>query len=230
MVQSFDKSYYAKNGQQDDRPALGWYKRLAQKYLDTKHLLDFGCGTGTLISRLSTIGQIDGFETSEFALDHAKIRNPMSTFYCQLERLPIKTFSAVISIHVIEHINPSDLDQAIEKLTQSLILGGRLMIVTPQFNGFAHKRLGINWDGFSDDTHCNLMTTANIRQLLLHHGYEPIKELTDGPWNGPYFTTLKLEKLLFQIPCALQVFTGLKLMPLSFGESYVGIWKSIKEK
>ena len=51
-----------------------------------------------------------------------------------------------------------------------------------------------------------------------------------APWNGPYFTTLKLEKLLFQIPCALQVFTGLKLMPLSFGESYVGIWKSIKEK
>ncbi len=99
------------------------------------------------------------------------------------------------------------------------------MIVTPQFDGFAHKHLGSQWDGFSDNTHCNLMTATDIRQLLTRHGFTPIKEFTDGPWNGPYLTKSKIEELLLQIPCALQVFTGIKLMPVGFGESYVGIWQ-----
>ena len=225
MTESFDKSYYTNNGQVDDRPALGWYKRLAKKYLDSSHILDFGCGTGTLISRLTPLGQIDGFDTSAFALTQAKLRNPKSALYNEIEKLPSHTFSSVVSIHVLEHLNPQELDRAIEILIQSLKANGRLMIVTPQFDGFAHKQLGSQWDGFSDNTHCNLMTATDIRQLLTRHGFTPIKEFTDGPWNGPYLTKSKIEKLLLQIPCALQVFTGIKLMPVGFGESYVGIWQ-----
>lgn len=228
MPQSFDESYYTNNGQVDDRPALGWYKRLAKKYLDTSHILDFGCGTGTLITRLVSLGEIDGFDTSKFALTQAKLRNPTSALYNDVEQLPSHTFSAVISIHVIEHLSPADLDHAIKILIRSMTKDGRLMIVTPQFDGFAHKHLGSQWDGFSDNTHCNLMTAMNIRQLLTRHGFTPIKELTDGPWNGPYWTKSKFEKLVLQIPCALQVFTGLKLMPVGFGESYVGIWQLAK--
>ena len=225
MTKSFDKSYYTNNGQADDSPALGWYKRLAKKHLNSSHTLDFGCGTGTLISRLSSLGQIDGFDTSEFALTRAKLRNPTSVMYDKIDQLPIDKFSAVVAIHVLEHLNPAELDHAIKILIQSLKTNGRIMVVTPQFDGFAHKRLGSQWDGFSDKTHCNLMTATDIRQLLTRHKFTPVKEFTDGPWNGPYFTKLKLEKLLLQIPCALQVFTGIKFMPVGFGESYVGIWK-----
>jgi len=225
VADSFDEGYYTNNGQVDDRPALGWYKRLAKKYLDTSHILDFGCGTGTLISKLTPLGQIDGFDTSEFALTQAKRRNPKSALYPEIEQLPTHTFSAVVSIHVLEHLNAPTLDHAIVQLIRSLKTNGRLMIVTPQFGGFAHKHLGPQWEGFSDSTHCNLMTATNIRQLLTRHGFTPIKEFTDGPWNGPYLTKSKIEKILFQIPCALQVFTGLKLMPVGFGESYVGVWQ-----
>jgi len=141
VTESFDKSYYTNNGQVDDRPALGWYKRLARKYLDSSHILDFGCGTGTLISRL------------------------------------------------------------------------------------APKHLGSQWDVFFDNTHCNLMTAIDIRRLLTRHGFIPIKEFTDGPWNGPYLTKSKIAKMLLRIPRALQVFTGIKLRPVGFGESHVGNWR-----
>jgi SAM-dependent methyltransferase len=228
VSENFDKTYYTNNGQVDDRPALGWYKRLARKHLNTSHILDFGCGTGTLMSRLEELGQIDGFETSEFALTQAKLRNPASVLYEEIEALPAETFSAIVSIHVVEHLLPSELNRALEILARSLKTNGRLMIVTPQFEGFAHKHLGSRWEGFTDSTHCNLMRLNEIREILSQHGFVPIREYTDGPWNGPYFTSLKIEKLLFQIPCALQVLTGLKLMPVGFGESYVGIWQYSK--
>jgi SAM-dependent methyltransferase len=99
VTESFDKSYYTNNGQVDDRPALGWYKRLAKKYLDSSHILDFGCGTGTLISRLTPLGQIDGFDTSEFALTQAKLRNPTSAFYNETEQLPAQIEWATYDRH-----------------------------------------------------------------------------------------------------------------------------------
>ena len=225
MVQPFDETYYIKNGQIGDRPALGWYKKLSKRYLDTAHMLDFGCGTGTVIERLSPLGQIDGFDTSEFALNKAKLRNPKSNLYGQLDAIPASTFSAVVSIHVFEHLDTLELSSAIEILARSLRANGRFLIVTPQFDGFAHKRTGSSWSGFSDDTHCNLMTAQNVRDLLSRNGFSPVREFTDGPWNGPYITGLKIEKLLLQVPCALQVFSGRKFMPVGFGESYVAIWQ-----
>lgn len=225
MVGPFDETYYIKNGQIDDRPALGWYKKLSKKYLDTSHMLDFGCGTGTVIERLSALGQIDGFDTSEFALNKAKLRNPKSVLYGQLDEIPSSTFSAVVSIHVFEHLGPSELNSAIEILVRSLMANGRFLIVTPQFDGFAHKRTGSLWSGFSDNTHCNLMTAQNVRDLLSRNGFSLVREFTDGPWNGPYITGLKMEKFLLQVPCALQVLCGRKFLPVGFGESYVAIWQ-----
>ena len=180
------------------------------------------------MSRLEELGQIDGFEISEFALSQAKLHNPASVLYKEIEALPAETFSAIVSIHVVEHLLPTELNRALEILARSLKSKGRLMIITPQFEGFAHNRLGSRWEGFTDSTHFNLMRLEEIREILNQHGFVPIKEYTDGPWNGPYFTSSKFEKLLFQIPCALQVFTGLKFLPVGFGESYVAIWQYSK--
>lgn len=155
------------------RPWAG--TKLSKKYLDTSHMLDFGCGTGTVIERLSALGQIDGFDTSEFALNKAKLRNPKSVLYGQLDEIPSSTFSAVVSIHVFEHLGPSELNSAIEILVRSLMANGRFLIVTPQFDGFAHKRTGSLWSGFSDNTHCNLMTAQNVRDLLSRNGFSLVR-------------------------------------------------------
>lgn len=221
----FGERYYKNNGQAEDRPALGWYTRLAQKYLDLSHLLDFGCGTGTLISRLSKISKIDGYDISPFAIERAQANNQNTSFYSKLETIPECTYSAILAIHVIEHLSPHDLNNAINVLVRSLKPSGRLMIVTPNYGGFAHNRLGNTWDGFADNTHRNLMSADEVRNLLGRYGFVCVKEFTDGPWNGPYFSSSKLEKLLFQIPCALQVLTARKFLPVNFGESYVGVWR-----
>ncbi len=69
------------------------------------------------------------------------------------------------------------------------------------------------------------MTAQNVRDLISRNGFSPVREFTDGPWNGPYITGLKIEKLFLQVPCALRVFSGRRFMPVGFGESYVAIWQ-----
>jgi len=227
VPQSFDENYYLNNGQLNDRPALGWYARLARRFLDTEQMLDFGCGTGTLMLRLSKLGKIDGFDLSNFALEKAKILNPQSKFFSAISQIDSKKYSAVVSIHVVEHLTPAELTLAISSLRKSLKARGRILLVTPQYDGFAHRRLKSNWDGFKDSSHCNLLSIHEVRKLMNDGGFKMIKEMTDGPWNGPYFTKAKIEKLLLQIPCAIQVFTGQKIIPTGFGESYVGIWEIV---
>lgn len=122
----------------------------------------------------------------------------------------------MVSVHVFEHLGPSELNSAIEILVRSLRANGRLLIVTPQFDGFVHKRTGSLWSGFSDNTNCNLMTAQNVRDLLSRNGFSLVREFTDGPWNGPYVTItgLKMEKFFLQVLCAIQVLSGRKFLSL----------------
>lgn len=69
------------------------------------------------------------------------------------------------------------------------------------------------------------MTAQNIHKFLFLNEFSPIKEFTDGLWNGPYTTGPKLEKLLFKVPCSLQVFNVRRLTPGRFGENYGAIWQ-----
>lgn len=63
----YDEAYYQANGQYGDRPALRFYVRLVRRYLGAGPYLDFGCGTGHLLRRLSRIGSATGFEISPFS-------------------------------------------------------------------------------------------------------------------------------------------------------------------
>ena len=64
--------YYTANGQMGDRPALRWYVRLVRRYCGSGPSLDFGCGTGHLLRRLSALGPAAGFEISSWSAATAR--------------------------------------------------------------------------------------------------------------------------------------------------------------
>lgn len=77
----FDENYYRNNGQLGDRPALRYYTRLVRRYLGAGPYLDFGCGTGHLVSHLARLGAAAGFEISEYSADSARRNAPGSVIY-----------------------------------------------------------------------------------------------------------------------------------------------------
>ncbi|HEY2221099.1 MAG TPA: hypothetical protein VGI02_03520, partial [Actinomycetospora sp.] len=72
----YDADYYAGNGQAGDRPALRLYTRLVARYTDGGPYLDFGCGTGHLVRRLSALGPAWGVELSEWSANAARGNAP----------------------------------------------------------------------------------------------------------------------------------------------------------
>src|SRR5271157_70511 len=106
---SYDRQYYENNGQSGDRPALWFYARLIRHLMLTGPILDFGCGTGHLVRRLSRWTEADGFEISTFARTQAQQMTPNGRFYSEMEALPSAYYSGVVSLHVLEHIDDQNL-------------------------------------------------------------------------------------------------------------------------
>ena len=86
----FNEEYYKNNRQDKDRIGLLFYSNLIKNYFKPSTILDYGCGTGYFLKRLSkikTIKKTYGFEISEYAKNnsgthdiHKMIRNVMSKF------------------------------------------------------------------------------------------------------------------------------------------------------
>lgn len=229
MSEHFDQDYYDWNSQQNDRPALRWYANLVKRYFEKEKLLDFGCGTGTLIKRLNNICPTDGFEISKFAASQAAALNESSQIFTSTNDLTSKGFtsrySGIVSIHVVEHLTDSELIEMVALWREILKEAGRIIIATPDYGGFAHRKLASNWEGFADSTHVNLKTSLEWDEFFARCGFRKVGSFTDGPWNGPYITGLRFERFLMQIPSAVQIFTSRKLIPCGLGESYVAIWE-----
>jgi SAM-dependent methyltransferase len=226
MSEKFDNDYYEWNSQKGDRPALTWYSNLLRKQIKSGKILDYGCGTGTLISKLSRNYDVDGFEVSKFAERQAMSLNPSSAIYSDLDSVKnLSGYSAVVSIHVLEHISNDEVKDTISLWGSILCKKGLVLIATPDFGGAAHRRKKSNWDAFADSTHINLKSSMEWDAIFERSGFRKIRSYTDGLWSGPYFTKAKIEKYFLLIPIAIQIFTGWKVIPCGFGESYVALYE-----
>ena len=51
---SFNKNYYKKNKQDNNRIGLLFYSNVIQHYYKSSNILDYGCGTGSFAKKVST--------------------------------------------------------------------------------------------------------------------------------------------------------------------------------
>ena len=218
----YDEKYYLANGQADDRPALRWYTQLVGRYTDGGPYLDFGCGTGHLVRRLSALGPASGLEISEYSARTARRNAPGATIATDPADLPDAGFGALTAIHVLEHLDDAVATETLTTWRRILRPGGHALVVMPDPAGRGRRLAGDAWMGFADETHINLKPHVQWREFLVDHGFRVEREGTDGLWDVPYG---RLPKLLdagrYAVPAFVQFLSGRLVLRPGTGESSV---------
>lgn len=146
-----------------------------------KNILDIGCGTGSLLSKLlyqKPQVRAFGLDLSEKMLEIAKERLPKNVelVYGEAEALPYdnKKFEVVTMIDSFGFfVNP---EQAAIEAHRILKPGGKLIIADKRITGF--KKLFINNIGYKED---------DIRYFLSNAGFDIVNILDNIP--GGYLAT-----------------------------------------
>lgn len=218
----FDQKYYGANRQDRDRPALIFYQRLARKFFCPGPVLDFGCGCGYFLRRLSRFFPAQGIEVSEYGRRKSQEINPASPIYENLDTVPRGNFSGVTALHVFEHIEDECLNEVLRSLQAVMRSDGKLLCAIPQLGGKGHRLKGEAWAGFRDSTHVNLKTRAEWEDLFTERGFSVLKAGTDGLWDFPYSALPRLfDKVRYASGTALQFFSGSLILPPDSGESII---------
>jgi SAM-dependent methyltransferase len=227
-TQPFNEQYYEQAKLADDRIALRWYARVVQRLRpEGGSLLDFGCGTGHLLKRLSAHFEAYGYDASPFARNQCRSTAPDAVVLEDWESLPDASLDIIVSLHTLEHLpKPQPILQG---LAAKLVSGGVLFFVVPNPGGLGHQLKGRNWFAYRDATHVSLLTRAEWVMLVRKAGLEVVRVRGDGLWDAPYVPLLPtaLQRVIFGVPAALQVFWplgwpfGQPFLPAALGECLI---------
>ncbi|XP_046857214.1 LOW QUALITY PROTEIN: ubiquinone biosynthesis O-methyltransferase-like [Xenia sp. Carnegie-2017] len=119
------------------RDAVVQQKNLGSKPLESKTILDIGCGGGILSEPLARLGaKVTGIDASEevikVARNHAKhdpeVKENVNYECTSVEDLVDQSFDVVVASEVIEHV--ADQVMFVKKCSQLTKLGGALIITT----------------------------------------------------------------------------------------------------
>jgi SAM-dependent methyltransferase len=129
-----------------------------------QRLLDYGCGTGTLLGLSSArFRSIAGFDPSHESLALAREQAPRATFYTEEDAIPDAAFDVAILSGVLHHVPPSERGRVVSRVAAKLAPGGRLFV-------FEHNpynpltRRAVRACPFDDDA--ILLPPSEVRGLL----------------------------------------------------------------
>jgi 2-polyprenyl-3-methyl-5-hydroxy-6-metoxy-1,4-benzoquinol methylase len=136
-------------------------------------LLDFGCGSGTLLGILKTRGfQVVGVDSSEEAARVAERENGVRVIAGSLEdaRFPAHSFDVVTMFHVMEHVtNPR---QILAEVSRILKPSGRVVIQVPNIDSWQFRIFGARWYGLDIPRHVIDYSRNSMLRLLEACGFE----------------------------------------------------------
>ncbi len=206
-TQAFDEHYYDAHQLSEDRVALWWYARVVRRLCPAGgRLLDFGCGTGHLLKRLTPHFEAYGYDAAPYARNQCRTTAPDAVVLEEWESLPPASFDLIISLHTLEHV-PRPLP-LIEGLSAKLGRGGLFFFVVPNPGGLGRRLKGPQWFAYRDRTHVRLLSQGEWVTLVRKAGMEVVNVRGDGLWDAPYvrFVPTVLQRAFFGAPAALQVF------------------------
>ncbi|MCK6556618.1 class I SAM-dependent methyltransferase [Candidatus Binatia bacterium] len=223
-TRAFDTRYYRDHELDRDRLALWWYARVIRRLCPAGgRILDFGCGTGHLLKRLSGDFEAVGFDPAPVARSQCRTHAPDAVVLEEWESLPRASFDVIVSLHTMEHL--AYPLPTLRRLAEKLVPEGKFFMVVPNPQGLGHRLKGKRWFGYRDRTHVSLMSRAEWVATLRKAGLQVVSVHGDGMWDAPYVALLPvaLQRLLFGAPAAVQVFfpIGKPFLPPVLGECLV---------
>ena len=104
-----------------------------------KSVIDVGCGDGKVIKEIAKRfpnARSAGVDYSEQAISLARLIVPNVTFFRHnIVESPLEEkFDIAVSVEVVEHIPPSELNQFISAMARLINPGGKLILTTPHKN------------------------------------------------------------------------------------------------
>ena len=138
---------------------------IISKYQKKGKILDYGCGTGHLLSYFNDKGwNTTGIEPDEHARKSAKEDNQL-TVYEDLKKLPKdEKYDVIMLWHVMEHI--ADLKKTARKLVRLLEDHGTMIIAVPNHESYDAAYYKENWAGYDIPRHLYHFNQLNIKELF----------------------------------------------------------------
>ncbi len=221
---SYDEEYYQQHGLDRDRLALWYYSRVAKRLFPVGgKVLDFGCGAGHLLNRLSASFEAFGFDLASAARGLCRENAPDAIVLEDWETIPSGTLDGIVTLHTLEHIpRPT---RVVAGLCDRLVPGGRILVVVPNTGSPGRRLKGQDWFGLRDPTHCSLLSQGEWIMVLRRAGFRIRWIRGDGLWDSPYVSWLPpgIQPLLFGASAGLQVFSPVAkpFLPASMGECLI---------
>ncbi|MDP3179383.1 MAG: class I SAM-dependent methyltransferase [Spirochaetaceae bacterium] len=165
---------------------------------DARRALDIGCATGALLDALRGKGwEPQGVEICAPAAEYGRRRFglPIHTGTLESASFPSASFGLVHASHLIEHLN--DPFAFLLEARRLLAPGGRLVLTTPNADGFQPRALGPAWRSAIFD-HLYLFSLATLASLLAKAGFTIERSVTWGGWakgQRPAFAKPVLDRL-----------------------------------
>jgi SAM-dependent methyltransferase len=220
----YTEQYYATHGLAGDRIALWFYARLVRRLRrQGGRLLDFGCGTGHLLRRLSEHFEAYGYDASAEARGVCRLTAPDAVVLEEWESVPADSLDVVVALHIFEHLKQPR--PVMEALATRLAPGGLLLFVVPNPGGIGHRLKGRSWYAYRDPTHCSILSRGEWLTLTRRVGLRVRWVRGDGMWDPPYLPLLPvgLQRALFGAPAAVQLALPLRrpFLPAALGECLI---------
>jgi SAM-dependent methyltransferase len=140
---------------------------------DDRPALDFGCGQGFYLGALRR----RGFTPTGLEISAATAQRAMATGHrvvTSLDRLEGERFAAMVSIHVIEHLD--DPDTVLGQLVARLDPDARFLVEVPNATGWQGRLFGERWLHRESALHVHHFSPRALRALLARHGFRIERE------------------------------------------------------
>ncbi len=220
----YSEHYYAEHGLEQDRIALWFYARMVHRLRPRGgRLLDFGCGTGNLLRRLSEHFEAYGYDASPAARALSRVVAPDAVVLEEWGSVEQNSLDVIVSLHTLEHLKQPRT--AVETLAKKLAPGGLFLFVVPNPGGFGRRLKQRDWFAYRDPTHCSILSRGEWVMMVRRAGLEVAWVRGDGMWDPPYVGVLPRawQRILFGAPAALQLISPLRrpFLPGVLGECLI---------
>ena len=135
-------------------------------------LLDVGCGDGSFLAAMAKRGwRVSGLDLDPLAVEAARAAHGLDVNVGTVESMlgTGAVFDVVTASHVIEHV--PDPVQFLRDCRSLLPPGGRLVLKTPNADGFGSRRYGRAWRGLEPPRHLHIFTIAALESCAHRAGF-----------------------------------------------------------
>jgi len=152
-------------------------------------VLDVGCAQGGFLNFISNIQP----NSELYGMDITNVRSllPRKVKFIHgniiTDKLPLEKFDLIVSLHLIEHLNVSDVPVFFERARKMLKKNGVLFVLTPR----------LSYDFYNDPTHIRPYNKESLSRLFDMANFEKVRTFDNDEFNFPINKLMSSMKLCF---------------------------------